>query len=90
MQPNSTAERTPGSLQPDCSAATCDWKTRLDSEETCGRPATHLRLGGANLTYCTEHAIKLSPYCDLRLLKPQNGSSSPTAAGGNGGAERKQ
>lgn len=73
LQPERETETAEaGSVQRDGSAATCDWKTRLDSEETCGRPATHLRLGGANLTYCTEHAIKLSPYCDLRLMKPQN------------------
>lgn len=73
MQTNDqTAQREAGSLQRPGSAATCDWLTTLEGKETCGKPATHIRKGGANLTYCYEHACELSAYTVLEMLPPLN------------------
>lgn len=72
MQDAPDLKRASGSLQRLGSAATCDWLTTLEGKETCGKPATHIRKGGANLTYCYEHACKLSPYTVLEMLPPQN------------------
>jgi hypothetical protein len=72
MQDAPKPEQASGSLQRPGSAATCDWLTTLNGKETCGKPATHIRKGGANLSYCYEHACKLSAYTVLEMLPPQN------------------
>jgi hypothetical protein len=49
------------------SAATCVFLAGLTGRETCGRPATHLRVPG-NLRYCIEHAARLLPCCSMVKL----------------------
>lgn len=47
---------------------TCDWLTTLDTSETCNRTATHERMMGKPLRYCTEHAIILAKYTVLKTI----------------------
>lgn len=45
----------------------CRWLITLEEKHECGRPATHVRRP-SGLTYCTEHAITLAPFCALEIL----------------------
>jgi hypothetical protein len=65
-------ERKHGCAAPSGSAATCEWLSTLNTEETCNKPATHERMMGKPVRYCTEHAMMLAKYTELRTIKPPN------------------